>query len=242
MRSIAVSLTVIFAVAFSPFAAHAETKWYTVEVTIFERTSDDGLSAEYWPERVDEPRSNFALSPRGGSNVGVLTAGASEPSAIAAVPREQLAYGAIVNRLKRSGRYRPLVHLGWRQPGLAKTEALPVRIAGSSSAAPDASRVRGTLRLYRSRYLHLEADLVYTRPSAELLAASSRFALRESRRMRSGELHYLDHPLFGILVRATPYQAPGGEYVPTTQPDSVPEKNKEQPAGSAASNKQPAQN
>ena len=28
--------------------------------------------------------------------------------------------------------------------------------------------------------------------------------LREQRRMRSGELHYLDHPKFGVLARVDP--------------------------------------
>ncbi len=32
------------------------------------------------------------------------------------------------------------------------------------------------------------------------------FPFRQSRRMRSGELHYLDHPLIGILVLVTPYE------------------------------------
>ncbi len=31
-------------------------------------------------------------------------------------------------------------------------------------------------------------------------------AVRQSRRMRSTELHYIDHPLLGILVRITPYE------------------------------------
>lgn len=35
--------------------------------------------------------------------------------------------------------------------------------------------------------------------------------LRQSRRMRSSELHYIDHPLMGILVRATPYELPTPE-------------------------------
>ncbi len=30
----------------------------------------------------------------------------------------------------------------------------------------------------------------------------------ESRRMRSNELHYLDHPLFGMVIKVTPYEAP----------------------------------
>jgi hypothetical protein len=32
--------------------------------------------------------------------------------------------------------------------------------------------------------------------------------LREQRRMRSGELHYLDHPKFGVLARVDPIQPP----------------------------------
>lgn len=34
------------------------------------------------------------------------------------------------------------------------------------------------------------------------------FRLTESRRMRSRELHYLDHPLFGVLVEAWPLELP----------------------------------
>ncbi len=36
------------------------------------------------------------------------------------------------------------------------------------------------------------------------------FPFRQSRRMRSGELHYLDHPLIGILVLVTPYEDDDG--------------------------------
>lgn len=32
--------------------------------------------------------------------------------------------------------------------------------------------------------------------------------LKQSRRMRSGEIHYLDHPLFGLIVTANPYTLP----------------------------------
>lgn len=34
------------------------------------------------------------------------------------------------------------------------------------------------------------------------------FQLKESRRMRSTEVHYLDHPLFGMVVLVTPYELP----------------------------------
>ena len=35
------------------------------------------------------------------------------------------------------------------------------------------------------------------------------FRLAESRRMRSGELHYFDHPLFGAIVQVRPYEKAG---------------------------------
>ncbi len=35
--------------------------------------------------------------------------------------------------------------------------------------------------------------------------------LKQSRRMRSSELHYLDHPLMGLLISITPYQRPIAE-------------------------------
>ena len=43
---------------------------------------------------------------------------------------------------------------------------------------------------------------------AEADATPRLFRLTESRRMRSRELHYLDHPLFGALVEAWPLELP----------------------------------
>lgn len=37
--------------------------------------------------------------------------------------------------------------------------------------------------------------------------------LKQSRRMRSSELHYLDHPLMGLLIIITPYQRPIAETI-----------------------------
>lgn len=92
--------------------------------------------------------------------------------------------------------------------------------ADPGPAAPARAAVDGTLRLYRARYLHLEADLLYHRPAARSRARAvsgddgaepdipDRFVLRQSRRMRSNELHYVDHPLFGIVAQVTPYDPP----------------------------------
>ncbi|MGC1955873.1 MAG: CsiV family protein, partial [Gammaproteobacteria bacterium] len=114
--------------------------------------------------------------------------------------------------------------------------------------------VDGSFVLYRSRYLHVLADLVlyHADPSAfpskvqppalhggrEAIAASSppqprRFRLSEHRRMRSGELHYLDHPVFGLLVQITPYRAAEPAALPP--PDSEPENDSDRSPGTEAS-------
>jgi len=110
------------------------------------------------------------------------------------------------------------------------------------SVARDPSTVAldGTVRVHRARYLHVQVDLLYYRPTdagidtmetpaddaksgtiadspdiafteqllAEYDAETTLFRLTESRRMRSKELHYLDHPLFGVLVEAWPLELP----------------------------------
>ena len=237
--AVAVSATLMLAAT----SARAADDWYTIEVAIFERLGDAALAEERWPERIEESRAGFAISTGDSDGVRVLTAGRAEASSIQKVGRESLAYGGLVSRMDRSGQYRPLVHMGWRQPGMSKSEAVPVKVSGASSGSPEASQVRGTLRLYRSRYLHLEADLVLSKPAAAYAGANAngatRFTLRERRRMRSGELHYLDHPLFGVLVRATPFRRAGGSFVaePKTPETKAPDSEAATPVTPEAAKK-----
>ncbi|MDT8403696.1 CsiV family protein [Sulfuriflexus sp.] len=77
-------------------------------------------------------------------------------------------------------------------------------------------RFDGTVTVSVSRYLHLKADITYYNPDVYLGEQIARqnidtpniehFKLVESRRMRSKEVHYLDHPYFGIIALITPYE------------------------------------
>jgi hypothetical protein len=67
-----------------------------------------------------------------------------------------------------------------------------------------------------SRYLHLSTDITYYNPEvylAEQIAQQNidapsieHFRLVESRRMRSKEIHYIDHPYFGIIALITRHE------------------------------------
>lgn len=106
------------------------------------------------------------------------------------------------------------------EPEVALTDAIPITSIPAQRAGPP-PMLDGTLRLSRARYLHVAADLVHHRAHATPMAlgqsgavlddplapqVAELFRLQESRRMRSREIHYFDHPMFGLLVLVTPYQ------------------------------------
>lgn len=70
------------------------------------------------------------------------------------------------------------------------------------------SWISGRVTLIMSRYLHFNVDLHYFKPqiseSGERKYVS--YPVFSERRMKSREAHYIDHPLVGVIVLATPYK------------------------------------
>lgn len=69
--------------------------------------------------------------------------------------------------------------------------------------------LNGYVRLVMSRYLHFEVNLNYSKAMQDINLDSiinNVFPIVAERRMRSREIHYIDHPLVGIIVHATPYK------------------------------------
>ncbi len=73
----------------------------------------------------------------------------------------------------------------------------------------------GTVKIALERYLHIYTDIIFRHPTllseeqegdqeVEPTISLVDYRIRAHRRMRSQELHYLDHPLLGILVQITP--------------------------------------
>ncbi|MDX1434303.1 MAG: CsiV family protein, partial [Gammaproteobacteria bacterium] len=66
---------------------------------------------------------------------------------------------------------------------------------------------------------------------AEELREPTLFRLTQSRRMRSGETHYLDHPLFGALIQVRPLERPPETTLPVEAPAAPPGGEATPPAG-----------
>ena len=243
---VAIALGAVMLVA----ATHAlAQRWYTVEMIVFERLGDAGVYDEFWSESPGEPPVENSIELLDASELGLSEALDDEPAASSPHAFQRLApdlfqLAGVWTQLRRSRDYRPLLHLAWHQPGYSKRRARPAHIR--SWTEPDVSQsadalvessgayrpvIEGTLEVYRGKYLHVNADLLYYRDHAlglssatgtvagsgetdgrtEYAGPPAMFRLTASRRMRSRELHYLDHPVFGLLVRVVPYVAPQSE-------------------------------
>lgn len=96
---------------------------------------------------------------------------------------------------------------GSGQPSIGDTSAVP----GPES---DVNILDGSFTVSIGRYLHVWIDLMYREPIAispesnreyrEFILAPYRISMH--RRMRSNELHYIDHPLVGMLVKITRHE------------------------------------
>lgn len=215
------------------------TQWYEVEVVVFRQWQAGGPDREYWPdpEQVAPPAPVTLASPAPATERPPAQAGAPP---VQRLPETEMELGPVVERLTEAGQYDVLAHLGWRQAGLPPEQAPAVAVPpGWSSASvnlpatvelagvkvavspfalrPPGQALYGTLRLIRSRYLHLEADLRYQPQAVSESWASSLppsgplYRLTERRRMRSGELHYLDHPALGVVAQVRPWEPPAEE-------------------------------
>ena len=144
-------------------------------------------------QRWDDAQGELLDQPRGVAE----RAAASADLRTLGAPPSTWRLGAEAYTLERKG-YHVLYCQAWRQA----TEG------GTSNRwySFQAPGVDGLIRLRRGRYLHIDTDLV--------LAGGVRAV--GLRRMRSKELHYIDHPKVGILVRADPVQTAVNSTAPSS--------------------------
>ena len=146
-------------------------------------------------------------------------------------PAENFQLSRTANRIERRGLGRILFHGRWLQAVPEREAPDPILVRGGERlSAPLASHeLIGTVGITLGRYLHFKADLFFhapglgLTPTAALMTSSGEgellsvadpedqpgyMHLSESRRMRSEELHYLDHPKLGVVVRVDPIRIP----------------------------------
>lgn len=165
------------------------TNPYDIEVVIFERGAS---TDERWPEVSEPPPTELA--------VGDLTAPGMEGDKAVIQPTETQLFGPTAYSLRQKG---AIVHFHqrWRQDLDEQGQGAWYKVGDEN--------LDGVLRINLGRFLHVETDLLLRRNEQPDIRVKLR------RRMRSGELHYVDHPLVGLLIQA--------DRVETVEPDVQPE-------------------
>jgi len=170
---------------------------YDVELLIFRNLSGRDTPESWGVEAATDSAQQMAI-PDDESEPAPAPTIAAPPASFPSLPAAKMKLTAIEDTMRRSRAYQPVAHVGWTQPGYARNAA---RYLSVNTLVPATAGLQGQIALTRGRYLHLTLDLVM---DGAATGEGSRYVLRQTRRMRSNERHYIDSPKFGVIAVITP--------------------------------------
>ena len=201
-------------------ASPKDLKEYDVEIIIFEDAHARYLKSETWKQKTKTEGQQSATA----KTHKISTTGFK--SIKPAILKKQY------KRINGSSEYKILFYGAWRQAGLDKSKAFEININDlkNSHRVRSKNTLTGTFKLVLARYLHIYNQLNYQRKitvtaEPEIIATDSEtsekqtellnndmtpsnglYPLNSHRRMRSKKLHYIDHPLVGMLIQINPVE------------------------------------
>jgi hypothetical protein len=195
---VAVLLAAFMSVSSAVAQQAAPLQSYDVELLIFRNLGGRETPESWGVEAAEDSARQLAIPEDDPEPATAPTTNAPPVASFPALPPAKMKLTAIEETLRRSRAYQPVAHIGWTQPGFARNAA---RYIAVSSLVPATAGLQGQIALTRGRYLHLTLDLVM---DGAATGEGSRYVLRQTRRMRSNERHYIDSPKFGVIAVITP--------------------------------------
>lgn len=189
-----------------PAAAAAGPGVYNVEIIIFRANSTVG-SAENWGAEASQAPA-VPTNAEGETGAPVSEAAAPIPGGrlLRVLAPAEFQMGDIEARLKASGAYAAVAHIGWAQTASpwGSHESMSLQQLGL-----DNPLLAGTVTLERGQFLHLgfALNLTIANPPAGLGAApQTTFVLNDNHRVKFYERNYYDSPAFGVIALVVPAQ------------------------------------
>ncbi|MEH6504291.1 MAG: CsiV family protein [Cycloclasticus sp.] len=172
--------------------AEEETRWYSIEYIVFEHSVSNNQTPEVWTKEPLQMPSNATDLNYSQSNQ------AFSPLAV----NQQHLHGVLA-RLKKLSSYTPLQHGGWIQP----VEENGVRKGVNIVQQVNFRQLEGSITFHRGRYLHLDIDLqlseldsLISNAASGIISSPALYRLKETRRLKTSESNYFDHPRFGVIA------------------------------------------
>jgi hypothetical protein len=195
--SVGVLLATIMSVGSAVAQQAAPIQSYDVELLIFRNLSGRDTPESWGVEAAADSAQQIAI-PDDETEPAPVPAIAAPSASFPSLPAAKMKLTAIEDTMRRSRSYQPVAHVGWTQPGYARNAAKYLSV---NTLVPATAGLQGQIALTRGRYLHLTLDLVM---DGAATGEGSRYVLRQTRRMRSNERHYIDSPKFGVIAVITP--------------------------------------
>lgn len=184
-----------FILLFLTATTFAADNLYQIDLIIFTHITDTALSSENWPNILKQPYLQRATEPPFSQTLGLQSEATS---------------------LQQQPDYKIILHTSWQQKITSSRHAKWLHIYGGQPydvqgkpIQPDDNRLptywelNGKLKISKDNFFDIYANLYLTIPTenTENLVPLRTFILQEHRRTKLNQLNYLDHPLFGALIK-----------------------------------------
>lgn len=193
-----------------PAAAPAGAAVYNVEVIVFRANASLGSPENWSVEAAQAPAVPLAEDGESGppGNDAATQAAAASPGNrfVRVLMPADFQLADLEARLKSSGVYTPVAHVGWAQTASpwGSHESMSLQQLGVDTAL-----LNGTVTLERGQFLHLglALNLTIANPPSGLAAPpQTTFVMNDNHRVKFYERNYFDAPAFGVIALVVPAQ------------------------------------
>ena len=226
-------LTSLLIVTSSVAAETFTGKWYQIELIVFSQLTQQAIDSEQWPlvvSTVHNLNSAVQLALPGNINPSTSIGYQLLPRKDFNLKREQtklkrhsdyqvLLHIAWRQPILASNEAKP-IHIFGGNGYNTSGQIIATDTYGSGSIPYNTQtywQIDGTFTISVKRYIDVHLNLLFTTPIDQLTRLSNNdyfsnnansklayFRMIQTRRMRSNELNYFGHPLYGVLLKVTP--------------------------------------
>lgn len=211
-------LSLIFCLIGFNVMADEKSDVYQVEVLIFRYNKGFDATRESWPQKIDRMLPANGVLPD-------ATGTTPSDSPYIFLDNSRLSFKPYLASLQRAEGVKSLYHIAWQQHKNNDEAARPLWVQAGTVTPDGQHELEGNINLSINADMVVTVDLLLANyvqagadtsklptpnpqsaaaePATNQYVTSQVARMQETRQVKFNELHYFDHPLFGMLLRVT---------------------------------------
>ena len=176
---------------------------YQIELIVFSHLNGDSFNSETWPVLTNP-------LPTSAKAINLNTTEANKDF----TPTTQYKLNTILYRLSKHPNYKILLHKAWYESLEQLNSPTTIKLTGGKNYQSSVDELMGNVTVSLNRYFDVKFDLTLAFPQEQVqqLTDNEKYlqqpytfiSLQQTRRTKSQELNYIDHPLYGVLFEIIP--------------------------------------